>query len=186
MFRVAPGSFVLLPRGIPHWHRVSPDAPMRSLVMTTGHFEQYVAACGEPARARELPPPGAPDMGRAAAGERFRIEVLGPPPATPQPWDEPQRPQVRPPQPGDNLAATESAWPRPTPWTVPRATCPTRPRWHSGAKGFSPVNTIDPLPGVATSQPGGYLHCRSLADDQCRLTIMRVTGDQSGKPQLRT
>jgi quercetin dioxygenase-like cupin family protein len=83
MFRVAPGSFVLLPRGIPHWHRVSPDAAMRSLVMT---FEQYVAACGEPARARELPPPGAPDMGRsAAAGERFRIEVLGPPAATPQP-----------------------------------------------------------------------------------------------------
>jgi quercetin dioxygenase-like cupin family protein len=30
-FSVAPGSFVLLPRGIPHWHQVSPDAPLRSL-----------------------------------------------------------------------------------------------------------------------------------------------------------
>jgi len=92
VFRVAPGSFVLLPSGIPHWHRVSPDAPMRSLVLTTGHFEQYVAACGEPAQARALPPP---DMRRAAAaGERFRIEVLGPPPATPRPPAEPQRLRV--------------------------------------------------------------------------------------------
>jgi hypothetical protein len=91
VFRVAPGSFVLLPSGIPHWHQVSPDAPMRSLVMTTGHFEQYVAACGEPAQARELPPPTTPDMGpAAAAGERFRIEVLGPAPAVPRPQDQPQ------------------------------------------------------------------------------------------------
>jgi len=58
---------------------------MRSLVMTTGQFEQYVAACGEPAQARELPPLATPDMRRAAAaGERFRIQVLGPPPATPR------------------------------------------------------------------------------------------------------
>ena len=85
VFHVAPGSFVLLPRGIPHWLRVSPDAPMRSLVMTTGQFEQYVIACGEPAQARQLPPPGPPDMDRAAAaGGRFRIEVLGPPPAAPR------------------------------------------------------------------------------------------------------
>src|SRR6266536_5253313 len=34
VFNVAPGSFVLLPRGIPHWHQVSSDAPLRSLVMT--------------------------------------------------------------------------------------------------------------------------------------------------------
>jgi quercetin dioxygenase-like cupin family protein len=91
VFNVAPGSFVLLPKGIPHWHQVSSDAPMRSLVMTTGQFEQYVAACGAPAQARELPPPTTPDLDRAAAaGDRFRIEVLGPP-ATPRPQDEPQR-----------------------------------------------------------------------------------------------
>ena len=92
VFRVAPGSFVLLPSGIPHWHQVSSDAPMRSLVLTTGQFERYVAACGQPAQAHELPPPTAPDMDRvAAAGERFRIDVLGPPPATPQLPEEPQR-----------------------------------------------------------------------------------------------
>jgi quercetin dioxygenase-like cupin family protein len=85
VFHVTPGGFVLLPSGIPHWHQVSSDSPMRSLVMTTGQFEQYVAACGDPAQARELPPPANPDMRRAAAaGERFRIQVLGPPPATPR------------------------------------------------------------------------------------------------------
>jgi hypothetical protein len=78
---------------------------MRSLVMTTGRFEQYVVACGEPARARELPPPGTPDPDRAAAaGERFRIEVLGPPPAAPRPQDEPQQLRVHAPYPGDDLA----------------------------------------------------------------------------------
>ena len=77
---------MLLPKGIPHWHQVSPDAPLRNLMMTTGHFEQYVAACGEPAQAYQLPPPGTPDVDRAAAAdERFRIEVLGPPPATLRP-----------------------------------------------------------------------------------------------------
>lgn len=84
VFHLGPGGFVLLPSGIPHWHQVSSDAPMRSLVMTTGQFEQYVIASGEPAQARELPPPGMPDLERAAAaGERFRIAVLGPPVAMP-------------------------------------------------------------------------------------------------------
>jgi quercetin dioxygenase-like cupin family protein len=81
-FTVGPGSFVMLPKGIPHWHEVAADMPLRSLVLTTGQFEQYVAACGEPAQTLELPPPGPPDLDRvSAAGKRFRIEVLAPPPA---------------------------------------------------------------------------------------------------------
>lgn len=85
-FNVSPGSFVMLPKGIPHWHEVGTEMPLRSLVLTTGQFERYVAACGEPARKLELPPPGAPDLDRvSAAGERFRIEVLGPPPTSPLP-----------------------------------------------------------------------------------------------------
>jgi hypothetical protein len=85
-FPVGPGSFVLLPKGIPHWHEVGADMPLRCLVLTTGQFEQYVAACGQPARRPELPPPDLPDPDRvAAAGERFRIQVLGPPPTSPLP-----------------------------------------------------------------------------------------------------
>jgi hypothetical protein len=58
--------------------------PLRCLVLTTGQFEQYVAACGEPARRPELPPPGPPDLDRvSAAGDRFRIQILGPPPTPP-------------------------------------------------------------------------------------------------------
>ena len=80
-FNVGPGSFVMLPKGIPHWHQVVGDAPLRSLVLTTGQFEQYVAACGQPAPRSELPPPTSPDLDRAeVAGERFQIEVLGLPP----------------------------------------------------------------------------------------------------------
>jgi mannose-6-phosphate isomerase-like protein (cupin superfamily) len=83
-FHAGPGSFVMLPKGIPHWHQVSNDMPLRCLVLTTGQFEQYVAACGEPARRPELPPPGRPDLDRvSAAGDRFRIQILGPPPTPP-------------------------------------------------------------------------------------------------------
>jgi hypothetical protein len=73
---------VLLPKGVPHLLQVTSDAPMRSLVLTTpAQFERFVAEAGEPALARELPPPGPPDMARAGrAGEHFRIETLGPPP----------------------------------------------------------------------------------------------------------
>lgn len=83
-FAAGPGSFVMLPKGVPHWHQVDADGPLRCLVLTTGHFDKYVAACGEPADTRERPPASIPDMERAiAAGERFRIEILGPPPASP-------------------------------------------------------------------------------------------------------
>ena len=85
-FNVGPGSFVMLPKGIPHWHQVGAEMPLRSLVLTTGQFELYVAACGERARTPQLPPPGPPDLDRvSAAGERFRIETLGPPPTSPLP-----------------------------------------------------------------------------------------------------
>jgi mannose-6-phosphate isomerase-like protein (cupin superfamily) len=84
-FSVSPGAFVFLPKGVPHWFQVAADAPLRSLVLTApAQFERYVAEAGEPARARELPPPGPPDVARVAlAGDRFQIENLDPPPAPP-------------------------------------------------------------------------------------------------------
>jgi quercetin dioxygenase-like cupin family protein len=85
VFAAGPGTFVLLPKGVPHWLQVTTDAPCRSLVLTSpAQFEGFVAEAGEPALTRELPPAGPPDMARAArAGERFRIETLGPPPTAP-------------------------------------------------------------------------------------------------------
>lgn len=85
VFAAGPGTFVLLPKGVPHWLQVTTDAPCRSLVLTTpAQFERFMAEAGEPAPARELPPPGPPDMARAArAGERFHIDTLGPPPTAP-------------------------------------------------------------------------------------------------------
>jgi hypothetical protein len=83
--RAGSGTSMLLPKGVPHWLQVTTDAPCRSLVLTSpAQFEGFVAEAGEPALTRELPPAGPPDVARAArAGERFRIETLGPPPTAP-------------------------------------------------------------------------------------------------------
>lgn len=79
-FISGPGSFVFLPRGIPHGFRVVGTSPARFLILVSpGGFEGFVADMGEPARARTLPEPSAPDMGKLVAlAARYRIEILGP------------------------------------------------------------------------------------------------------------
>lgn len=84
---VGPGDFLLLPKGIPHWFRVTDGAPLHSLQLTTpARFERFAAAVGQPAAARELPPPAAPPDGAQLAhvaqiSHTFGVELLGPPPA---------------------------------------------------------------------------------------------------------
>lgn len=78
-----PGDFVHLPVGLPHAFQVGPDEPLRCLQITTpSGFEDFVAAVGEPARERRLPPePALVDpalLGHAAA--QHAIEILGPSP----------------------------------------------------------------------------------------------------------
>lgn len=77
-----PGSFVLLPVGLPHTFLVGPDEPLRVLQITTpSGFESFAAAVGEPAAQRQLPSPGPIDptaLGHAA--HQHAIEILGPPP----------------------------------------------------------------------------------------------------------
>lgn len=79
-----PGTLVAVPRGTPFAFRV--DSPVvRVLVLDTpaGH-EDFYRAAGEPAGAPEIPPPADLDMARVlAAAERYRVEILGPPPAFP-------------------------------------------------------------------------------------------------------
>jgi quercetin dioxygenase-like cupin family protein len=59
----APGSFVLLPRGIPHAFTVAATGPCRVLTINTpAGFERFVAEAGRPASQLTLPSPQPPDV----------------------------------------------------------------------------------------------------------------------------
>ncbi len=77
-----PGDFVLLPAGLPHTFLVGPDAPLRTLQITTpSGFEDFAAAAGGPADARRLPEPGPVDPAALAHVSALHgVEILGPPP----------------------------------------------------------------------------------------------------------
>jgi hypothetical protein len=74
------GSFVWLPRGIPHGYTVVGDEPVRTLVITIpSGFAQFVREVGDPAPTRTLPPPAELDVERlVAAATRNGQEILGP------------------------------------------------------------------------------------------------------------
>lgn len=80
-WRATTGSFVWLPRGIPHGYAVDGDETLRTLAITLpADFECFVAEAGEPARERKVPAPGAPNIEKLlAAGDKYGIETLGPP-----------------------------------------------------------------------------------------------------------
>lgn len=76
------GSFVWLPRGIPHSYAVDGEETLRTLAITTpAGFNRFVVEGGEPARERTMPLPSVvPDIEKLeAAGARYGIETLGPP-----------------------------------------------------------------------------------------------------------
>lgn len=80
----APGSFVAIPRGVPHAFTVT-SATARVLTMLipgSPAAEAFFRDAGEPAPERKLPPPGPPDIERIqVAAERHRsVKLLGPPP----------------------------------------------------------------------------------------------------------
>ncbi|MBL8162655.1 MAG: cupin domain-containing protein [Anaerolineae bacterium] len=75
-----PGTFIFLPRGIPHGFRVEGTQPARGLLITTsGGFEQFVRELGQPMTELVLPAPGPIDMNAVmAAAGRNQIQILGP------------------------------------------------------------------------------------------------------------
>jgi quercetin dioxygenase-like cupin family protein len=75
-----PGSYVFLPRDIPHAFRVAGQSPSRFLVLVApAGFEGFVREMGEPAISRELPNPSAPDLDKLIVlAAKYRIEILGP------------------------------------------------------------------------------------------------------------
>ena len=83
VFVAQPGSFVRLPRNIPHAFRVRSAMPARMLVLglPSGLVAFYVAvgAPSSPGAAAALRPVDVPRL--VQVGALFGIEVLGPPPA---------------------------------------------------------------------------------------------------------
>ncbi len=77
------GSFVWLPKDLPHGYANTADGPTRSLTITLpAGFEDFVRKIGEPALSRTLPPPSSeePDIERLiAASAGSNSEILGPP-----------------------------------------------------------------------------------------------------------
>ena len=75
------GSFVWLPRGVPHGYAVDSEEPLRTLaICVPAGFDRFVVEGGEPAQERALPPPAAPDIAKLeATGAKYGIETVGPP-----------------------------------------------------------------------------------------------------------
>ena len=82
VFRGGPGTYVRMPRSVPHTFRVEGDAPARLLIMTApAGFERFIRASGVPAgdRTAPAPPPTASDIERMlATAPSYGIEFLAP------------------------------------------------------------------------------------------------------------
>jgi len=80
-FRAGPGSYIFLPRGVPHTFRVDGDAPAHMLTMLTpGGGEAFFVEGGRPAESATLPPPARPDLVRLErVAHEFGSEFVGPP-----------------------------------------------------------------------------------------------------------
>ena len=77
-----PGSFIFMPRGIPHTFKVESETPARVLQLGNGSgFERFITEAGEPAQAPTLPPnpPGPAEIGRMlTTAPKYDIEMLVP------------------------------------------------------------------------------------------------------------
>jgi mannose-6-phosphate isomerase-like protein (cupin superfamily) len=80
-FRAGPGSFVFLPRDVPHSFVVEGDTPARMLtLLTPGGGEGFFIDAGRPAEHDGLPPVARPDIANLKrVGERYGAEIVGPP-----------------------------------------------------------------------------------------------------------
>jgi len=77
-----PGSFAMLPRGVPHSFTVSPAGNARMLQITSpAQFERFAAEMGEPANTMTMPKPAEVDIPKLLGiVPRYGIEMLPPPP----------------------------------------------------------------------------------------------------------
>lgn len=77
-FEADPGSFVFLPRDIPHTFKVSDKGQARLLQFNApGGFERFHADMGEPAQTQTLPQPSAPDIAKLQQlAAKYGFELL--------------------------------------------------------------------------------------------------------------
>jgi quercetin dioxygenase-like cupin family protein len=75
------GSFVFLPRGVPHTFLVEGDEDARMLtLLSPGGGERFFLEAGRTPEGPGLPPPGPPDVARLReVAARFGNEIVGPP-----------------------------------------------------------------------------------------------------------
>lgn len=80
-FEAGPGSFVFLPRDVPHSFVVEGDAPARILeLLLPGGTERFHIEGGRPAEGPGLPPPAAPDIAMLdQVAARYGVRHVGPP-----------------------------------------------------------------------------------------------------------
>jgi mannose-6-phosphate isomerase-like protein (cupin superfamily) len=80
-FRAAAGSFVFMPRDVPHTYVVEGDAPARMLtLLTPGGGEGFFVEGGRRPEHDGLPPATPPDIELLKrVGERYGAEIIGPP-----------------------------------------------------------------------------------------------------------
>lgn len=80
-YQARAGSYVFLPRGVPHTFRVDGDTPARMLtLLTPGGGEGFFVEGGRPAERATLAPEGPPDLARLRRVAReFGSEFVGPP-----------------------------------------------------------------------------------------------------------
>jgi uncharacterized RmlC-like cupin family protein len=78
--KAAPGTWVYLPREVPHGFRIEGASPAKLLILyTPAGFEQYFVEVREPARELTLPPAEPSDIERlTSVGAKYDIEILGP------------------------------------------------------------------------------------------------------------
>jgi mannose-6-phosphate isomerase-like protein (cupin superfamily) len=81
-FVAGPGSWVFLPRDVPHTFKVGPSGARLITISAPSGFADFVRELGEPAPALTLPPQDPIDGDRmSAVAARYGVEILGPPPA---------------------------------------------------------------------------------------------------------
>jgi quercetin dioxygenase-like cupin family protein len=79
-FTAGPGSWVFLPRDVPHGFRAGPEGARLLTFAAPSGFDHFVREFGEPAQSATLPPPGPLDMQKLLQlTEKYRIEIVGPP-----------------------------------------------------------------------------------------------------------